>query len=114
MSDTTVTPPDASGARLNQPWRAAIAAGEVVVAALLVLAAVRLWSVGVTTLVTPLGQGRSPLVATIFYGNWMLYAILLVTAAAILTLDAIREIILAIRTRTRALPPEVTVAPLPD
>lgn len=114
MSDTTVTAPDTSGARLNQPWRAALAAGEIVVAALLVFAAVRLWRVGVTTLVTPLGQGRSPLVATIFYGNWMLYAILLVTAAAILALDAIREVVLAVRTRTRALPPEVTVAPLPD
>lgn len=114
MSDTAVTAPDASGARLNQPWRAAIAAGEIVVAALLVLAAVSLWSVGVTTLVTPLGQGRPPLVATILYGNWMLYAILLVTAAAILVLDAVREVVLAVRTRTRALPPEVTVAPRPN
>jgi hypothetical protein len=102
-----------ASARLDQPWRAAIAAGEVVVAVLAVLAGLELWGVGVTTLITPLGPGQPPLVATIFYGNWMAYAILLVTAAAILVLDAIREILLAVRTRTKPLPPEETVAPLP-
>lgn len=108
MSETVTAP-----ARLNQPWRAAIAAGEIVVAAAAVLAGLKLWGVGVTTLITPLGPGQSPLVATIFYGNWMAYAILLVTVAALLLLDAGREIILAIRIRTKPLPPEVTVPPPP-
>lgn len=102
-----------SGPRLHQPWRFAVAAGEAVVAALAVVFALVLWRQGVTHMVTPLGGGRPPLVSTIFYGNWMSYAIALVTVAAFLVLDGIREVLLAARTRNRPQPPEQTVAPPP-
>jgi hypothetical protein len=99
--------------RLDQPWRFAVAAAELVVAAVAAVFAVVLWHRGVTTMVTPLSAGGPPLVSTIFYGDWMTYAIALVTAGAILVLDAIREILLGARTRRRALPPEYTVTPPP-
>lgn len=108
MSET-VTAPEVH-APLNQPWRAWVAVGEVVVAVVAVLVGIKLWSVGVTTLVTPLGNGAPPLVSTIYYGNWMAYGIGLVVVALILLLDAIREVLLAVRTRRRPLPPLVTVA----
>lgn len=95
--------------RLNQPWRFGVAVGEAVLAAVAVVAAVLLWRHGVRTMVTPLGNGQPPLVSTVFYGDWMAIAIGLVTVAAVLVLDAVRETILAVRTRTRREPPEVTV-----
>lgn len=72
------------------------------------------WRHGVTTMVTPLGNGQPPLRSTIFYGNWMAEGIGLVTVAAVLVLDAIREVLLALRTRDRPEPPEYTVVPPPD
>jgi hypothetical protein len=86
---------------------------ELVVAVVAVVFAVSSWHRGITTMVTPLAGGRPPLVSTIFYGNWMTYAILLVAAAAILVLDAIRETLLGAGTRRRTPPPEYTVAPPP-
>ncbi len=102
-----------SAPRLNQPWRFAVAVAELAVAAVAVVFAVMFWHHGVTTMVTPLGGGQPPLVSTIFYGNWMAYSIGLVTAGAILVLDAIREVVLGARTRRRTPPPEYTVAPPP-
>jgi hypothetical protein len=99
--------------RLNQPWRFAVAAGEVVLAVVAVVFSTVAWKHGVTTMVTPLGAGQPPLRSTIFYGNWMSIGILLVTVAAILVLDAIRECVLALRTRSRRQPPEFMVAPPP-
>jgi hypothetical protein len=106
--------PETGPVRLNQPWRFAIAAGEVVVAAVAVVFSVLCWHRGVTTMVTPLGNGQPPLVSTIFYGNWMAAGVGLVTLAAFLVLDAIRETILAIRTKARRQPPEFLVAPPPE
>lgn len=108
-----VTPPDAYAARparLNQPWRGLVALGEAIIAAVAVVVAIQLWSRGVTTMVTPLGAGQPPLRSTIFYANWMAGAIGLITIAAFLTLDALRQTLLAIRTRRRSLPPLVTAA----
>ncbi|HEX3590666.1 MAG TPA: hypothetical protein VHV74_13630 [Pseudonocardiaceae bacterium] len=96
-------------ARLNQPWRFGVAAGELVLAAVAVVFGIVLWRHGIKTLITPLGDGKPALVSTIFYGDWMAMGIGLVTVAAVLVLDAIREVILALRTRTRRTPPEVTV-----
>lgn len=100
-------------ARLEQPWRFAVAAGELVLAAVAVVVGILLWGKGITTMVTPLGGGRPPLVSTIFYGNWMAAGIGLVAVAALLVLDAIREVILAARARGRR-SPEITVPRPPD
>jgi hypothetical protein len=104
--------PDRPG--LNQPWRGLVAAGEVVLAVVGVVFAVVCWHHGVTTMVTPLGNGQPPLVSTIFLGNWMAAGIGLVVVAAFLVLDALRQVLLAVRTRRRPQPPEFTVAPPAD
>jgi hypothetical protein len=115
VSTEAVTPTDVEepAPRLHQPWRFAVAAGEVVLAVVAVVFSIIAWRHGVTKMVTPLGAGQPPLVSTIFYGDWMSIGITLVTVAAILVLDAIRECVLALRTRTRRQPPEVTVAAPP-
>lgn len=99
--------------RLHQPWRALVAAGELIVAAAAVIVGIACWRHGVTTMVTPLSGGQPPLRSTIFYGDWMAGGIGLVTVAALLVLDAIRETALAVRTRSRPEPPEYTVAAPP-
>jgi hypothetical protein len=91
--------------RLHQPWRGFVAVGEVVLAAAAVLVGVLCWHRGVTTMVTPLGPGQPPLVSTIFYADWMAAAVGLVLVATLLALDALRQVMLAIRTRRRADPP---------
>lgn len=88
-------------ARLNQPWRGFVAAGEVVLAAAAVVVGILCWHRGVTTMVTPLGPGQPPLVSTIFYADWMAIAIALVLVAALLMLDALRQTLLATGTRRR-------------
>jgi hypothetical protein len=112
VSDVEGPSPRPNQPRLNQPWRAAVAVGELALAVVAVLFGLTCWRHGVTTMVTPLGTGHPPLVSTIYLGNWMAGGIGLVTVAALLVLDAIRELILAIRTRTRRQPPVYT-APLP-
>ncbi|HEX4700917.1 MAG TPA: hypothetical protein VH352_02210 [Pseudonocardiaceae bacterium] len=97
-------------ARLHQPWRGFVALGEAVLAAAATVVGVLCWHRGVTTMVTPLGPGQPPLVSTIFYGGWMAAGIGLITVAAFLVLDAVRQALLAVRTRRRPLPPLVTVA----
>lgn len=86
---------------LNQPWRAWLALGEVVLAAVAVLVGIWCWHRGIVPIVTPTQKGTQPLVSMVFYGNWMSGAIGLCTVAALLVLDAIRETALAVRTRRR-------------
>jgi hypothetical protein len=86
---------------LNQPYRGFIAAGELVLATVAVIVGALCWHRGVVTMVTPLGGGRPPLVSTMFHGSWQSGAIGLATVAALLLLDAIRQLALAIRTRQR-------------
>ncbi|PRY43425.1 hypothetical protein [Umezawaea tangerina] len=84
--------------RLHQPRRGLVAAAEVVVAVLLGLAATWCWSRGIQEFSYPL-DGRPPLVSTRYHGNWVAFAIALVTAGGILLLDAVRQTVLAVRTR---------------
>ncbi|MEU7481504.1 hypothetical protein AB0A63_36400 [Lentzea sp. NPDC042327] len=83
---------------LHQPKRALIAAGELVVAVVLVLVAVWAWNRGISTLAYPL-EGRDPLISTRYEGNWLGTAVAAVTVSAILLLDAVRQLVLAARTR---------------
>lgn len=91
-------PPVAAG--LNQPWRALVAVVEVLVAAGAVWAAFWAWPRGIATITLELDDG-SRLESTRFFGNWMGAAILLGTVAAVLVLDAVRQVVLAVRTRPR-------------
>ncbi len=111
---TTTTQPPATPSHigrldgLNQPWRAFLAIGEVVLAAVAVVVGIWCWHRGIVPIVTPTGAGTPPLVSVVFYGDWMSSAIGLCALAALLLLDALRQTVLAMRTRRRrraGLPP---------
>ncbi len=91
-------PAEQTGPALHQPRRALIAAGEVVAVVALALVAVWAWNRGITKLAYPI-DGREPLISTRYHGNWLGTAVAAVTVAAILLLDAVRQVVLAARTR---------------
>jgi hypothetical protein len=88
---------------LHQPKRALIAAGEVVAVVLLAFVAHWCWQRGVVRLSYPVDNG-APLTSTRYHGNWIGGSMALVTVAAILLLDVIRQAVLAVRTRPRKSP----------
>ncbi|WP_367134610.1 hypothetical protein [Saccharothrix sp. HUAS TT1] len=92
--------PEPDAPQLHQPKRALIAIGEVVLIALLVPAAVWCWNRGVLHYSYPVPD-RPPLESTRFKGNWIGASVGLVTIAGVLLLDALRQTLLAVRTRGR-------------
>jgi hypothetical protein len=100
VSDTSSKHTDTSPG-LNQPWRGLLALGELVLATVAVLVGIWCWNRGIVPITTPTGNGTPPLVSIVFYGNWMSGAIGLCTIAALLVLDALRQSVLALRTRRR-------------
>ncbi|CCH35291.1 hypothetical protein ABZ816_11855 [Actinosynnema sp. NPDC047251] len=91
---------DAPGPGLHQPLRAAVAAGEVVLAVALVALAVWCWNRGVLRYSYPV-ENHAPLESTRYLGNWVGGALGLGTVAGVLLLDAVRQLLLAVRTRGR-------------
>ncbi|GAB3586436.1 hypothetical protein GCM10027445_65210 [Amycolatopsis endophytica] len=87
-------------ARLHQPWRALVALAELVLAAVAVWAAFRLWDSGVHTMTVTLTDG-TVLTSTRWIGSWLAGAIGVGTVAAVLVVDAVREVLLAVRVRRR-------------
>lgn len=96
----TVPEPEPDTPTLHQPGRALIAIGEVVLIALLVPAAVWCWNRGVVHYSYPVPD-HPPLESTRFKGNWIGASVALVTVAGVLLLDALRQTLLAVRTRGR-------------
>lgn len=92
--------PPAGSARLHQPWRGLVAAAEVVAAALALWGAFALWGPGVRTLTMTLANGVV-LVSTRYVGSWMAASIALGAIAVLLLVDAVREVLLAMRVRRR-------------
>ncbi|GAA3638908.1 hypothetical protein GCM10022267_26760 [Lentzea roselyniae] len=100
-SETVVEEPEPAppaGPSLHQPKRWLIAAGEVVAIVLLTWAAVWCWNRGIVKLAYPV-DGREPLISTRYHGNWLGTAAGAATLAVILALDAVRQVVLALRTR---------------
>ncbi|MDT7787054.1 MAG: hypothetical protein QOF58_5473 [Pseudonocardiales bacterium] len=98
--ETVVEEPEAAppaGPSLHQPKRWLIAAGEVVAIVLLAWLAVWCWNRGVVKLTYPL-DGHD-LISTRYHGNWIGTAVASLTLAVILALDAVRQVVLAVRTR---------------
>lgn len=91
--------------KLHRPWRALVALAEVVLAAVAVWLAIQLWDLGVKTLTVNLSDGVV-LTSTRYLGSWMAAAIGLGLLAALLLVDAVRELLLAVRAKHRVKPRE--------
>jgi hypothetical protein len=90
--------PEASPTKLHQPWRAFVALVELILAGAAVWFAFPCWHLGVKTVTMTLTDG-SVLTSSRYLGNWMAGAIGLGLLAAILLVDGVRELLLAVRAR---------------
>lgn len=99
-TDELVVPPPTEPGRLHRPFRAVVAVAEVLVAAALVVAAFWAWPRGFATIVTVTGDGVE-LTSERIRGNWLSAAIGFGTLAALLLVDAVRQVVLAVRARPK-------------
>ncbi|MBE1499141.1 hypothetical protein H4696_006241 [Amycolatopsis lexingtonensis] len=93
-------PPEEPGpqARLNKPWRTLVAVVEVVLAVAAGWGAYALWHGGAATVVTRTDDG-AVLESHRYFGGSLAAAIGLGTVAALLLVDAVRQLLLAMRAR---------------
>jgi hypothetical protein len=99
-ADELVAPPPTEPGTLNKPWRAYVALAELVVAGVAVWFAFDFWPRGIARIVERYPDGIV-LESTRFIGSWMALAILLGTVAAVLVVDAVRQVALAVRARPK-------------
>lgn len=100
-ADQTLPSPASSPAgALHRPWRLVTAGCEVLVAAAAVWCAIRIWSLGATTLILTLSDGTR-LASQRLFGSWLAGAIGLGLLAAILLIDAVREVLLGVEVKRR-------------
>ena len=99
-TEELVAPPPTEPGQLHKPWRALVALGEVIFAAVAVFFAFLVWPKGIATIVERYPNGIV-LESTRWVGSWMSLAILLGTVAALLVLDALRQVLLAVRARPK-------------
>lgn len=95
-ADELVAPPPTEPARLHRPRRAIVAVVELLIAGCLVAAAFWAWPKGFATIVTVTSDGRE-VVSERVYGNWLGAAIGFGTIAALLVVDMVRQVVLAVR-----------------
>ncbi|HEV2779495.1 MAG TPA: hypothetical protein VGX25_08845 [Actinophytocola sp.] len=93
---------------LHRPVRALVALAELIGAAVAILLAFLCWHRGVTPVTLVLDDGTR-LEAVRNHGGWLALGIVLGTVAALLVLDAGRQVVLAVRARPRR--PRATPAP---
>ena len=109
---TDIAPPAVYPGRLHRPVRAAVAAAELVAAGLAVWGAFWAWPHGFATITTVVGDGTT-LDSQRVFGNWLAGAIAFGTVAAVLVLDAVREVVLAVRARPKRIRQDRGPDPVP-
>jgi hypothetical protein len=85
---------------LHRPFRVFVALGELVFMALAIWLAFVCWHQGTITVTTTLTDGKR-LISERYLGSWIAGAIGLGVLAAVLLVDAGRELLLAVRARHR-------------
>ncbi|GAA2663282.1 MULTISPECIES: hypothetical protein [Actinosynnema] len=96
---TTGAPTEAPGPALHQPRRALTAAAELLGAVLLLVAASWTWDRGIRHYSYDAGPDLPQLESTRYFGNWIGGAVVLGVLAGLLVLDAVRQAVLAVRTK---------------
>jgi hypothetical protein len=99
-TEELVVPPPTEQGPLHSPWRAFVALGELIAAAVAVWFAFDVWPRGIAKVVEHYPNDIT-LESTRWVGSWMSLAILLGTVAALLVLDALRQTVLAVRARPK-------------
>lgn len=99
-TEELVVPPPTDQGPLHQPWRLIVALVELLVAAVAVYFSFDVWPRGIAKIHTNL-PGGVVLESSRWVGSWMSLAILLSTVAALLVLDALRQVVLAVRARPK-------------
>jgi len=98
LSEDLPDSPTTSAGRLAQPWRLGVVAAEVVLLVALVVAAWWCWGnsqldVEVTT------GGDAPVPAVRVAGHWVALSVVAGTAAGLVVIDAVRQLLLSWRVR---------------
>lgn len=99
-TEELVAPPPTEPGRLNKPWRALVALVELILAGVAVWFAFVLWPHGVATIHERLSNGMV-LESTRWVGSYIAGAIGLGTLAAVFVVDAVRQLVLAVRARPK-------------
>ncbi|MBO0840878.1 MAG: hypothetical protein J2O49_08670 [Sciscionella sp.] len=84
---------------LNRPMRAAVAGGELILAAVAVYFAFVCWRHGFARIVV--SDGPPQVITNRYLGNWIGFAIVLVIVAGLALIDAARQLVLAVRAPQR-------------
>jgi hypothetical protein len=116
--DPLVAPPAIEPGTLHRPVRAVVALVELIVAGLAVWGAFWAWPRGFATITTVVSDGTA-LESERVLGNWLAAAIAFGTVAALLVVDAARQVLLASRVRPRRartakVVPSAAAVPEPD
>jgi hypothetical protein len=99
-TEELVAPPPTEPGRLNKPIRGVVALVEVLLAGFAVWFAFDLWPRGIAHVFARYSNGEV-IESTRFVGSWLAAAIGLGAVAALLVLDAIRQVVLAVRARPK-------------
>jgi hypothetical protein len=108
-TEEVFAPPPTEPGRLHRPGRAFIALAELLVAGGLVVLAFWAWPQGFETIVSIARDGRE-VSATRTYGNWLAAAVGFGAVAALLLVDATRQVALAVRARPKRVKRSTKVA----
>jgi hypothetical protein len=99
-TEAVAAPPPIEPGRLHRPRRALVALAELLAAGAAIWGALWAWPHGFATITTVVADG-TVLESERVFGNWVATAVGFGTIAAILVLDAVRQLLLAVRAKPK-------------